>query len=267
MELAKAGITHLTLVDNDSLSRENVYRHLLGTNSLLLETYKDNLKVTQSSNPKIFGLKKEIQDRLPHTTIEVSSKCVASIEDIIMINEVDFKQFDLIIVALGNPTIELYLNRYFHEERAMPPVLFTWLETYGIGGHALLTNNNGKNGCLQCLYSNPRDKNAPLYNQTSFAAEGQFFAKTISGCGSVYTPYGSLDSIQTTVLAAKMAINVLSGKEMDSPILSWKGNADTFLESGYRLSERYSLSEERLFNSRYNYKINACKVCGHLREV
>src|SRR5690606_8070566 len=67
------------------------------------------------------------------------------------------KAFDLIIVAIGHPQIELYLNKIFQGTSGVPPTLFTWLEPYGIGGHALLTLNQGLSGCVECLYPSRSD--------------------------------------------------------------------------------------------------------------
>lgn len=265
VELAKAGIQKITLVDEDYLMPENVYRHVLGTDSLLTEKYKNGEKVEVIFNPKIIGLKNEIERKLPYTNVDVLPEYIDRIENIVLNNIIDFKQFDLVIVAIGNPTIELYLNEFFHKNENMPPVIFTWVEAYGIGGHALLTNNNGKSGCLKCLYTDPFDEKAPLYNRASFAAAGQSFTKQVSGCSSIYMPYSSLDSIQTAILATRLAIDTLSGKEKDNPMLSWKGNADLFIENGFKLSDRYSIPYEQLYEMRYLYKNKSCKVCGHLK--
>jgi len=267
VELAKAGVQHLTLIDQDSLMQENVYRHVLGVNSLKPESYKDNKTAKETASPKTFELKREIEQKLPYSNVEANSDLVDKIENIVANGKIDFNKFDLVISAIGNPTIELYLNEYFHRTQDMPPLLFTWLEAYGIGGHAVLTNNNHKYGCLECLYTDPFDKNTPLYNRASFAAEGQFFAKQISGCGSVYMPYGSLDSVQTAIIATRLAVDVLCGKEKDNPVLSWKGNADLFLSNGFKLSEHYLLTSESLVDTRYLYKNDSCAICGHLKDV
>ncbi len=267
VELAKAGVQNLTLIDQDILMQENVYRHILGVNSLTSEDYKNNRNSIERSNPKILALKRLIEQKLPYININAISKYSDNIENLISNHIIDFRQFDLVICALGNPTVELHLNEYFHKTYNMPPVIFTWLEAYGIGGHAILTNNCGQNGCLKCLYTDPFDKNSPLRNRASFAAADQFFAKQISGCGSVYLPYGSLDSVQTAVIATRLAIDVLCNREKDNPVLSWKGNSDLFLDSGFKLSEHYSLSSERLFDTRYLYKDDLCEICSHLKDV
>jgi len=236
-ELIKSGILNLTLIDHDRLSIDNIYRHFLG------HSYLGQFKVS--------GLKIEIEKNLPYSRVEVLPE---KIEQIIIENKLNFSDFDLVIIATGEPTINFYLNKYFKKNNNLTPVIFTWLEPYGLGGHALLTNNNRKTGCYHCIYNR-------LVNKASFAEKDQKFTKSVSGCGSLYTPYGSSDSIRTAILTVKLAVDVLIGKEIDNPILSWKGDNTEFEKEGFKTTSRYSQTSEELFINRYNYKNDACKIC------
>ncbi|MEW6573749.1 MAG: E2/UBC family protein [Bacillota bacterium] len=256
-ELARAGVGHLTLVDEDHLSPENIHRHALGADCLYRLVEADGTKY--QAMPKVLGLKVELETRYPYITVEMFSE---PIRDLVREKKVMVTAFDLVVVALGNPTVELFLNRHFHTLEKCPPVVFTWNEPLGIGGHALLTRNNGRTGCLECLYKDPDEF---LYNKASFAAPGQFFGRTLSGCGNVFTPYGSMDSIQTAVVATRLGISALLGQEKDNPVLSWKGDGRLFKQE-YEVSPRYELSSEQLFASRYDYKLEGCPVCNHRSE-
>jgi len=266
IELARSGITNIELIDPDELTVENIYRHTLGINSLIKHTYKSDLSSDEFVNAKVLALKEEIEDKLPYTQITAPSYNVNIIESLIENNKIDFKKFDLVIVAIGNPTIELYINDHFHKLKDMPPLIFTWVEAYGIGGHAILTNNKENDGCLKCLYIDPFNDNKPVTSRASFAAPNQIFTKSVSGCGSLFTPYSSLDSVQTAIIATRLALDVLSGQEEGNPIISWKGRADLFLDNGFILSEHYNISNDQLFESRYKYKVASCPVCGMFRE-
>lgn len=246
LELAKSGITNITLVDNDKLSISNIYRNVLGNNKV--EKYK------------VFALKEEIENKLPFTEITAINN---TIEYAIKYQKIDLSRYDLIIISTGNPTINLYLNNFIKSNCIKVPIIFTWLEPYGIGGHALLSNNNEKNGCYECLYLNSSDE---FYNIASFSERDQFFAKTVSGCGSLYTPFGSLDSLQTATLVIRLSINVLQKKEPDNPLLSWKGDSNNFTSANFKLSKRFIHQDSKeLFQNRYLYKNPSCLVCskGH----
>lgn len=240
MELARAGVTRFTLVDQDVLSVANIHRHVLGARFL--------------GEAKVTGLKKEIEEKCPF----------AKVADVRLTIEQFIKRrisedIDLVLVALGNPTLEIYLNRLLKKSGIPSCVVYTWVEPYGIGGHALLVNADAP-GCVECLYQDTESE--ILHNRASLADKGQYFGKTIAGCGSAFTPYGNLDAIQTAVLASRLSIDALLGREVRNSIRSWKGNTQTFEELGYRLSKRMELTESQLFEQRYSYKVDECPVCG-----
>jgi len=244
-DIIRAGVQNLTLIDQDILEPENTFRHVMGHN--------------YSYHKKVLALKEEIEKKMPYISMTAQDK---SIEELIAHKQFHFNDFDLIIVALGVPTIELYLNQLCHITKDSPPIIFTWLEPYGIGGHALLTNNGSCNGCLECLYvSDTDEQEETLFNKASFAEKGQTFAKTLTGCGSLFTPYTALDSAQTAILATRLAISVLNNEERDNPILSWKGDDKNFLQAKFKLSSRYSQTENELFEKRYHYKNDNCPIC------
>lgn len=236
-ELLKCGINNLTLIDNDIFKSENIYRHYLGRE--YVGKYKSE------------ALKTDLEKKIPYTKITSFNK---KIEDLIY-EDINFlEKYDLVIVATGNPTINLFLNKYCYNNKKGLPVIYTWLDPFGIGGHTLLTNNNTK-GCYDCLYED-------LHNKASFAMKGQKFAKSISGCGSLYTPYGSIDTIETVVQVIRLSLKVLSGKEKQNPIISWKGNPDEFLKEGFELSDRFEQTTEMLEINRNSYINDSCEVCN-----
>lgn len=251
LEIARAGVSDLTLVDHDILSEENIFRHVLGRSAL--------------GKLKPEALKKEIEDKIPYTRVTSVSK---RIEVAIGEEQVDLTRFDLIIIALGRPSIELYLNEMIHGTKGSPPAVFTWLEPYGIGGHAMLSNNSKEEaklpGCLECLFTPAEgDSDSPFLNRSSFAKDGQSFGKNISGCAGLFTPYGSLDALRTAELATRLAIQALEGTVRGNPMLSWKGSNTEFVKAGFLASSRYNLSEDELHAKRYGYVNPNCLVCGN----
>jgi hypothetical protein len=169
----------------------------------------------------------------------------------------------MLVLALGNPTVELAINEHLYALRDGPPAVFTWLEPLGIGGHALLTHNSAGGGCFECLYTSSGDTEV-LDNRAAFAAPGQSFGRALSGCGSLYTPYGSVDAVQTAVLATRLALAALLGTETRNPLCSWKGAADAFIAAGFCLSPRYEATETELARHRYAYQSVGCRICQSL---
>lgn len=244
IELARAGVSDLTLVDPDVLTPENTFRHALGR--------------SHWHRHKVDALKAAIDEQLPYVRITAHA---IPIEQALADGTIDLGEYDLVVLALGNPTVELEVNTLLHASEGHPPALFTWLEPLGIGGHTLLTTNAGDSGCFECLYTAPGGARA-LDNRASFAAPGQSFGRALSGCGTTHTPYGSVDAVRTAALAARLAIDALTGKERRGTLLSWKGDAAAFEAMGFRLSDRYRATDDELCGHRHTFKSPRCQICG-----
>lgn len=243
-ELARAGVLDLTLVDFDVLTPDNSFRHVLGRRHWWKR--------------KVQALKEEIEAELPYVRVDTVEN---TIEGALAAGSVDLADYDLIVLALGNPTVELTINERLHALERAPAAVFTWLEPLGIGGHALLAAHARGGGCFECLYTSRGGDEATLENRAAFAAPGQSFGRALSGCGSLHTPYGSIDAVRTAALAARLAVDALTGRERGNPLLSWKGDAAAFREAGFRLSRRYGATEDELFRHRYAYRDAGCPAC------
>lgn len=245
VELARAGVLNLTIVDDDTLTLENSFRHVLGRKYW--------------GKPKAQALKDEIEALLPFVRV---TPVVASIEAALAAGTVDLADYDLVVLALGNPTVELEINARLHGTSTGPAVLVTWVEPLGIGGHALLAGNSHGGGCFECLYTSPSGDDGIVENRAAFAEPGQIFGRALSGCGSLYTPYASMDALQTAILAARLAVDALTGSELGNPLLSWKGDAGAFTAAGFRVSPRFDATHDQLYGQRYSYHNSHCHNCG-----
>lgn len=237
--LARSGIKHFTLIDNDKLEIENSYRHFLGMNKSI------------ESKTKVKLLKEEFENRYPNVQIQtIENEAVDTIEN----GEIDLNNFDLILVAIGDPNIERRLNKLILESST--PAIFTWVEAYGIGGHALVVNNGGK-GCYECLIDNE------LRMYSSFADKSDVpFIKNMNGCAGSFTPYGSIDSMETALLASRLVLRYLDNDINGNPLVSWKGSSKIFVENGFLTSDRYKLSTDILNQDDCEYINNSCKICS-----
>ncbi|MEW5953164.1 MAG: E2/UBC family protein [Bacillota bacterium] len=244
-ELIHAGVSDVAIVDNDIITADNLYRHEVG----VIYLYQNKAKAVSAH----FKFKYPLAKVLPLNK---------NVYDILMDKLDILEKFDLIISALGNPTMEMLLNRKLRDLEKPPPIIFTWVEPLGIGGHAIASLNNNRAGCYECLHTNPVGPTEEFINRASFAAPRQTFTKTVAGCGTQFTPYGSLDALQTAILATRLAIDIMIGKELYNPLVSWKGEPSKFLEAGFALSDRHKLSQEYLIETRYKYITGRCKTCS-----
>jgi molybdopterin/thiamine biosynthesis adenylyltransferase len=244
LALARTGIGKLTLVDYDKMELENIFRHILG---------RDGLGAFKTK-----ALKAQIERKYPF--VEVST-CEQDIRQIVNCELTKLNMFDLVLFATGNPTTELHFNKLLHGMEKGPLALFSWVEPYGIGGHAFLTRP-GTSGCLQCLYEPADDRQAALHSRVCFAEPGRSFGKDDLGCGSRYTPYSGLDAERTAGMTVRLALDGLNGREQGNPLISWKGSKDSLEAAGFETSYRYGQSLDQMHDRRYEYVRSDCPVCG-----
>lgn len=242
LELARSGIQDLVLVDPQRQRPENTFRHVLGR--------------TSWGKNKAEALASKTNSSLPYMSAEAVP---TRLKDAINEDAVDLSQFDVVILATGDPTFELEMNEHLRSSPGGPRAVHTWVEPYGIGGHSLLTGNVPNGACFECLYQTVAGHS--LHNRASFAAPGQSFGKKETGCSSLYTPYGATDAARTANLALRLTVDALRGREEGNPLRSWKGNSDDFLEAGFELSHRYEATREQLRDRSYAFKDQECPVC------
>ncbi|MDP1801490.1 MAG: E2/UBC family protein [Bacteroidota bacterium] len=238
-ELIRNGFFDLTVVDADFLKSVNCYRHLTG--------------FAYVGKNKAKAIKEKTESFFPHSNVNAID---IPIEEALRKKVIRIEDYHFIIVATGNVTVNCFLNKLL--SKFNKPILYTWNDPYGIGGHCLVTNLE-KKGCYNCLYTNDE-----FYNMASFAHHKQdkTFLKTLSGCGSVYTPYGSIDSMQTAILTVKTVIEIETNRIKQNAIYSWKGNSEIFIREGYKTSSRYEMGNVDLEERKNSFANEKCKVCN-----
>ena len=241
-ELIKSGIKNVTIVDNDKLKEENIFRHYLGMQYIGM--YKS------------VALSQCMQLNYPGVNVK---SCEELIRNAIEDESIVLHDYDVIISATGNPNVNLWLTEYMHLKTIDVPVIYTWNEALGIGSHALILKDL-KGGCLECLFK--RNEDGMVYDRSSFAEAGQIFVKNLTGCGSSFIPYASLDSIRTAILAAREVLNVLEGRTKENLLISLKGDKQQFEEQGYKVSKRYDIDKERIVLCGSQFRNSSCRCCG-----
>ncbi|MCB0737327.1 MAG: ThiF family adenylyltransferase [Bacteroidetes bacterium] len=238
LNLAKMGLGSITLVDNDLFSLENIHRFAIGFEY----AYKS----------KVAAMKEFLNKNYLNTKVTSYS---VSLENYLEQHGAELNQFDLVISATGDPTVNMFLNQLCIEKELS--LIVAWNEPYGIGGHSQLSVPD-KKGCYKCLYPE-------LYNLASFASQDQPkpFHKKHLGCGEVFTPYNALDSSRTADLASRQCIAYLTDKEVEPNIRSWKGESDEFVGNGFNLSNRYLQQDQELMDKlKYDFVNPKCVHCN-----
>lgn len=116
-QLAKAGVGHLTVIDEDSLSAANIGRHALGANAV--------------GQGKAEMIAKQFAQRWPSCTF---SAIPGSIQH--WLDRHDLSGVDLVLDLTGEPDVRLSIE--VARKRHACPLLIGWMEPYVAAAHACL---------------------------------------------------------------------------------------------------------------------------------
>lgn len=238
-KLGSAGIGHIDIADPDKFSTSNLYRHTL-------DGYMTDW-------PKALAVTFQLQAKFPW--LNGDGYCYSLLD---YRNQETLRAYDLIIIAIGAPTHERLFHEYLVKSGVKVSVIYSWLEGYGIGGHAVLDLPH-KPGCLRCAYVEANSGIRGLASNLNFIEADQNVVKNYAGCGEMFIPYGAITSTQTALLAADLAVGYLEGKLTESKKVSWKGDSDDAEREGLNLTQRYQTFSSSLKKLPLRHPL--CDVC------
>ena len=226
MRLTSAGVGRLTASDPDTFSEENLYRHVLSVKDI--------------GRPKTVALVREMA--LRHPWAEVTSWCKRLEE---LRDPTVLKRFDLVVIAIGSPTVERVFAEYCRQEDVGVPVINCWLEGYGIGGHAILAVPGAK-GCWHCAYVDPETFTRGLTSNLNFLKPGQVVMRNHGGCGTQFLPYSGVAASCTATMAADLAVRFLACEVPVSSKVSWMGSDAEAKRASFEVTWRFRHFAESL---------------------
>lgn len=239
MKLGASGIGEIDLSDPDILSWSNTYRHVL-----------PNAFVGCGKAP---ALAIHLRGQYPWI------KCTWSLRQLLEYRNIErLKEYDLIVVAIGSPTHERLFASFTQRHENMPAVVNSWVEGFGVGGHATLCIP-GQAGCLNCAYVDNSTFDRGLVSNLNFIDKNQDVTRNIAGCGDLFLPYDSLSASKTAIVASSLALDFLRGKLTESSSISWKGSDDDAMQAGIALTHRYYHFERSMQTQPLHHE--ACDVC------
>lgn len=225
--LAKAGCGKLTLIDDEYLEADNIYRHRLGGQYL---NFKQNNSGYVDLQYKVDALAHSLMADLPYINVLPVTKQLNESNKGALPTDVD-----LVIVAVGSPSDNSIINQML-KDTGFNKVVFCWNEAVSVGGHAIALDL--KSSCYQCLHSTQDGLAANTC--LTLVEPGKAIAKNLTGCAGVFTPFSYLDSVRTAELASQLAINLISRNE-HSIARSWRGMSSDKVKT----TERYDSMAER----------------------
>lgn len=216
--LASSGVGHLTLVDDDILSEDNVFRHALGREHI--------------GSMKVDGLRTELTRKYPGLSVHAKPLRVEK-----WLERADWSTIDGVVVAIGQPTLERQISKRLRESSRTIPYVVTWLEPLDLGGHAVALSSQGP-GCFDCLFRDEEGRRS-LTPGTAFLAEGQKVTRNLTGCASVFVPYGALQSRRTALLATEHILRAMDGTPLPAYAF-WVGSGVAATSEGLATSQWWS---------------------------
>ena len=226
MRLTSAGVGRLTASDPDTFSEENLYRHVLSVKDI--------------GRLKAVALMREMALRYPWAEVTSWCKRLEELRDPTVL-----KRFDLVVIAIGSPTVERVFAEYCRQEDVGVPVINCWLEGYGIGGHAILAVPGAK-GCWHCAYVDPETFTRGLTSNLNFLKPGQVVMRNHGGCGTQFLPYSGVAASCTATMAADLAVRFLAGEVPVSSKVSWMGSAAEAKRASFEVTWRFRHFAESL---------------------
>lgn len=238
--LASSGVGSLTLIDNDIFEPENLHRHILDPSFLFWN--------------KAQALKMKLVDNYPFVTIKFYNNNFLNLETI------DFwENFDAVILAIGAASYERKFNEFLRDEKIKTPAVTTWVEPYGIGGHAIAVIPEEK-GCLGCAYIDNESDLPGLYPNLSFVERDQYVLESLGGCGTEFIAFSSIDAMQTATITSKLCIQAIKGDITKGTAVSWKSDSKLAKEKGVLFTHRYLKMRSNLHETEIAQE--SCPVCS-----
>jgi hypothetical protein len=175
------------------------------------------------------AVKKKLKEHFPHLECETYS------DDFLKLfyeQKINLEKCDLLVIAIGNISIERRINFLQRKGEINCPIVYIWIEPFGVGGHILYIDTD-ENGCYDCCFE---DNGAFKY---SISKPDKKFQKSESGCQSTYIPYSSLQIEQFISIAGEKILEILSGKIEKSILFTWLGDTKKFEGMNFKINRMY----------------------------
>lgn len=221
--LAKSGCENITLVDYDSLSEINIFRHLLGSN------YNGLLKTE--------AIKYHITKNIPNVNIQTINQNIEN-----SLNNLDLNKFDYIFSVTGNQNVNRWLEEYIDKQNIKTKIIYAWNEPLDIGCHAAFIDTE-KSGRIASIFEKDFINNC-IFDKTAYTASNQKVTIDNTGCGGSFIPYGSDVSIKTAINCITLLKNSIENMLDKNILISEKGNGYYFKRAGLKTSEAYNKQDE-----------------------
>ena len=135
------------------------------------------------------------------------------------------------------------------------PVVYLWIEPFGVGGQILFVHPN-EHGCYECCF----DNNGIF--KYSITRSDEEFQKRESGCQSTFIPYSSLQIEQFISIVCKKILTVLDKGLKESILYTWIGDIKEFEDMKFKINSMYATKSPYSIIERKILSQEICETCG-----
>lgn len=226
--LSEYGVAAFLLVDNETLSAENIARHYCGYEYLGVA--------------KVSAICSKLCNHNPNIDIKAYNENGISFIE----KHLDkLNECDIIIVATASAPLEYRMIEMANERKIRKPIMLTWVEPLLAAGHALILHKP------QDVFNELFDSNFS-FSRKVVSNSGDFLTKE-SGCQSTFIPYAAftLKRYIYTLLDYLVYDNIQKGKD-GNYLITWCGDLSSAQKEGCRISlswkdaDNYSLHIKRI---------------------
>lgn len=185
LDLARAGVGQLYLIDPETLVAANTGRHPLG--------------MPDVRRAKAEALAERVRANHPHIRVDAFPE---RWEEVVRRTPEILQSCDLIVSAIGDWSSEGALNEWHIGSQRRPPIIYAWTEAHACAGHAVAIGEEG--GCFACGCT---EDGQPILRVTRWPARSTLEQEP--ACGALYQPFGPVELSYIHALTAELALDCL----------------------------------------------------------
>lgn len=240
MSLSKCSISNFFLCDPDTIKIENIARHICNHDDAINDSNKAS------------AVELKIKKHFPFAKI-VSSK--ENILELLRNNVEILNDVNLIIVTIANKAVERRLNALQKTGSILPPILYVWMEPFGVAGQIVYIDRD-LSGCFNCCFD------ASGNFKSAVTKDNQDFIRRESGCQNSFMPYSNIGIESFVTEINRFIISIFRKKPINNLVKTWVGDTIEYEKTGYKLADRWLLtapfsSKEEIINPD-----TECRICS-----
>jgi hypothetical protein len=202
--LVQAGLGQVVLVDGDTMKAYNTSRHVLGQFYL--------------GENKAKALGAFLEQDFPHLAAPIIFD--SRVEKLTAEQWEQLAECDLIVSAGIDYLGDWEISRWRREAPYVRPYhVSTWVEQFALAGHAVALMQD------RDISAVVDEGGSSRYRLTQWKTAAQFEVPE-AGCGNVFQPHGAVDLQRTVTMAARLCLDILTGRVTESTRRVWLGDRD-----------------------------------------